>query len=95
MTTADKKPIDGCRRIAITVVLHIYENVPLDTEDGGRFWVEELHCLDNYINEIADEKDKEPNTCHTCYRGKAFLGHIPLGDIERVQAATTGHGVRS
>ena len=80
--------LPGYKRIPITVVLHLYETIQEDWDDAGRFWVEENHCLDNYINEIEREMDREPGVCHTCYRGNAYLGHIPF---EKIEAAQVGH----
>jgi hypothetical protein len=84
--TTESKPV-RYRRAPITLVLHLYEDVRDDLEDGGRFWVEESHCLDNYIADLAKEHEANPGVCNTCHRGNAYLGHIPMEAIESAQAA--------
>ena len=63
-------------KVPVTVVLRLEAEVPGDWDaDMIQFHVEENHCLDNYIEQIASEIAKAPNRCHTCYRGYARVGH--------------------
>lgn len=78
----------GYKRIPVTIVLHVYETIQEDWEDGGQFFVEENHCLDNYVEDIHRELEAKPGYCHTCSRGNAYLGHIPF---EKIRAAQAGH----
>lgn len=92
---ADEIPLHerpGYKRVPITVVLHLYETIQEDWEDEGRFFIEENHCLDNYINDIHRDMQAEPNVCQTCHRGSAFLGHLSFDEIRKVQEAAERHG---
>lgn len=81
----------GYKRVPITLVLHMYETISSDSDDDGRFHIEENHCLDNYVTDLArtlkrhDHPTKPISMCTTCCRGQAFLGHIPLEAIQTVQ----------
>lgn len=78
------KPLTAPKRVPITVILHIYEDIYSDDEGLTRFYIEEIHCLDNYIKVLAEEAKKNPNTCTTCYRGKAYVGHLPFSEIAKL-----------
>ncbi len=92
MTTEEKAPRKGCRRVPITVVFHLYEDVPEDWEDGGRFFVEENHCIDNYVTSMHRELEENPGYCMSCCRANAYLGHIPFADIVKAQDALPEQG---
>lgn len=81
MTTKEKEPRKGCRRVPITVVFHLWEDVPEDWEDGGRFYVEENHCIDNYVTAMHRELEANPGYCQSCNRAEAYLGHLPFDRI--------------
>ena len=78
----------GEKRVPITVVLHLFYDLPDYCEDGGHFIVEENTCIDNHINQLYREGETTPNMCNTCWRGNAYLGHIPF---EKIEAAQVGH----
>ena len=93
---ADPKPLHelpGYKRVPVTIVLHIYETIQDNWDDAGRFFIEENHCLDNYIMAIAETKDRHEHPtrpvgyCVTCSRGEAFLGHVPFEAIRAAQPA--------
>lgn len=90
---ACEKPVpQGNRRVPITVVFHLYEDVPAHWEDGGRFYIEENHCIDNYVTELAEDIERDANHCQTCNRANAYLGHIPFADIVKIQDAMPDQG---
>lgn len=86
------------RRVPVTLVLHVYETVQDDSDEGNtQFYIEENHCLDNYITAMSEtiarhEHPTRPvGLCTTCARGEAFLGHIPFSavrDLPRDPKAT-------
>lgn len=82
----------GTRRVPITVVFHLYEDVPVAWEDGGRFYVEKNHCIDNYVAEMAKEIETGMNHCQTCNRAEAYLGHLPFDAVRKVQEALPNEG---
>lgn len=81
----------GYKRVPITVVLHLYETIQTDWEDEGRFFIEENHCIDNYVTELHRTKERHAHPtkpmgyCVTCSRAEAFLGHVPFDAIRGVQ----------
>ncbi len=75
----------GYKRVPVTIVLHLYETVMTEWEDGGRFFIEENHCLDNYVNAVHESIERDGSHCKTCFRGAAFLGHIPIEAIRAAQ----------
>ncbi len=81
----------GYKRVPVTLVLHIWETIPSDWDDEGRFHIEENHCLDNYITDLhrTQERHEHPTkpmgVCTTCDRGEAFLGHVPFEAIRAAQ----------
>lgn len=87
VTHAAKPVRKGCKRVDVTLVIHTYEDVPEEwDEDNIRFWVEENHCLGNYLTQIqADEEAAKPpglhettGVCQLCSFAKAYVGHLPL-----------------
>lgn len=85
--------LPGYRRVPITLVLHLYETIQENWEDGGRFHIEENHCLDNYVSELHQEMEAEPNVCQTCHRAEAYLGHLSFDEIRtKVQEAMPHQG---
>lgn len=80
-------------RVPVTVVLHLDEVIPSDWEDGGQFFIEENHCLDNYVEAVHRRIEREPGYCQTCCSGRAYLGHVPFEAIEAGRSSdTTGEG---
>lgn len=69
-------------KVPVTIVIHHEIEVP-DDWDGGTiaFYVEENHCISNYIEELRLENVKGPRTCNVCHRANAFVGHIPFKSI--------------
>ncbi len=74
--------MDQKRRIKVQVTYTLVDEVPADWDDDlCRFYVEDNHCLDNYVDQLAREIAAKPYYCGTCYRGEAkFLGDAPLPD---------------
>lgn len=83
----------GYKRVPVTLVFHVYETIPDDWEDGGQFFIEENHCLDNYVRAMGetlarhDHPTKPISYCTTCCRGEAYLGHIPFAEVKKAQPA--------
>jgi len=79
----------GYKTVPVTVVLHLHEDVPEDWDDSDvRFWVEENHCISNYVIDLAKEEADQPGECHTCHRAEAFVGHVSFAGIRGAQEAT-------
>lgn len=89
--THEVKPVPaGYKRVDVTLVIHTYEDVPEDwNEDSIRFYIEENHCLGNYLTAIqADEAEAEKNAgipadssagiCQICSFARAYVGHLPF-----------------
>jgi len=87
--THDARPVrEGCKRVDVTLVIHTYEDVPADwDEESTLFWVEENHCLGNYLTQIQDDEAraaeqsgvKEPaSICQICSFAEAYVGHLPF-----------------
>lgn len=82
------KDLPGYKRVDVTLVIHTYEYVPEDWDDGQtRFYVEENHCLGNYLTQIQDDEKraaeeagvKEPaGICQLCSFAEAYVGHKPF-----------------
>lgn len=83
----------GYKRVPITLVLHIYDTIPSDWEDEGRFHLEENHCIDNYVTALWATKERHEHptkpigVCTTCSRAEVYLGHVPFEAIRTVQPA--------
>lgn len=78
----------GCKKVKLTLVLHLEEEVPEDwDEEAARFFIEENHCMDNYIDALHREHEAKPGYCNTCHRGNAYLGHIPFKTLESAKTA--------
>lgn len=81
----------GYKRVPITVVFHLYETIQTDWEDDGRFFIEENHCIDNYVTALAKTQNlhehptRAMGICTTCDRAETFLGHVPFEAIRAVQ----------
>jgi len=72
--------------VPVTVVLHLFESVGADdAEEHVRFFIEENHCIDNYVERLSEEIASEPGFCHTCYRAETYLGHLPFEEVRKVQ----------
>jgi hypothetical protein len=79
------------KRVPVTLVLHLHEEVPDDwDEDSVQFFIEENHCNDNYVLALGREMDARPGVCHTCARSEAFVGHIPLAKIRELKGSSDG-----
>lgn len=88
---SDVRP--GYRRIPITVVFHLYEDVLTEWDESNeRFYIEENHCIDNYVDDLAEDIAKAPGRCQTCHRASAYLGHLPFDQIRKVQEAMPNEG---
>ena len=68
------------RRVDVTVVLHTWEDVPAEWSDEDvRFYIEENHCKDNYVQRLAKEIEADQSHCHTCCKGaRAYVGKVTL-----------------
>ena len=74
LSDLDKHP--GYKRVNVTLVLRVSERVPVEWSDEAiQFYIEENHCIDNYIDAIHKAGEKSPYTCQTCHRGEAWVGH--------------------
>lgn len=84
-----ERPVrNGCKRVPVTIMIHTYEDVPEDwDEDATRFWIEENHCLGNYLKQIQEDEQraademgvKEPaGICQLCAVAEAYVGHRPF-----------------
>ncbi len=64
------------KKAKISVTYELYIDVPEDwDEHTAAFYVEENHCLDNHVDQLAREIAARPGYCGTCYRGEAkFVG---------------------
>ena len=83
------KPLaTGYKRVDVTLVIHTYEDVPEDWDDGDiTFWVEQNHCLGNYLTQIQDDEEAEAKrsgveepagVCQLCSFAEAYVGHLPF-----------------
>ena len=77
---SEGKPLSalpGYKRVPVTLIIHTYEDVPENwTDEDARFFVEENHCLGNYITREAEDIEAKPDECNLCFRAKALLGHV-------------------
>jgi hypothetical protein len=65
----------GCKRVPITLVVYMTAVVPEDwDEDAQRFFVEENHCLNNLVEELARANAADPKHCTLCSHADAYLG---------------------
>lgn len=70
------------KKVAVTVAFHLEYEVPEDWGDSDvAFYIEENHCIGNFVNMLHAEVHAEPGICSLCSHGAAFVGHIPLGKI--------------
>ena len=89
--THETKPVrEGCKRVDVTLVIHTYEDVPEDWDEGNiAFWVEENHCLGNYLTQIQDDEkeakkraglpaESSAGICQLCGFAEAYVGHLPF-----------------
>lgn len=82
--------------VPVTLVLHLEKEVLVRTESEEderkfrQFYIEENHCLDNYIEDLHRECQADPGVCQTCHRGEAFVGHIKFEDISRLKTPNSG-----
>jgi hypothetical protein len=59
-------------KVPIEFTIRIDIDVPDDWDDDSvRFYVEENHCMDNYVEQVHREIEARPGVCHTCHRGSA------------------------
>lgn len=78
----------GQKRVDVTLVIHTYEHVPEDWDEGTiRFYIEENHCLGNYLTQIQEDEAKaaeemgikEPaSVCLLCSNAEAYVGQLPF-----------------
>lgn len=89
MSDEDRKPLDaGYRRVAVTLVIHTYGDVPEDWDDHSTtFYIEENHCLGNYLTRIQDDETRakqrlgmtgSSGICQLCSFAEAYAGHLPF-----------------
>lgn len=81
MSSLKGKP--GYKTVPITLVLRLEEEVPEDWEDHTvQFWVEENHCMQNYVRELAKEVQDadDRGACVVCHRAEAHVGHVKVGE---------------
>lgn len=73
---------DAKRRVPVTVVFHTWKDVPAEwTDEDVRFYVQENHCLGNYITTEQHKMDANPGVCTVCSRGVALVGHRMLAEM--------------
>lgn len=71
------------KRIPVTVVFHLYREVPEDWDDHLiHFHLEENHCIDNFVNDMTRDIEANPGYCQSCNRAETIVGHIPFKDIQ-------------
>lgn len=96
--THETKPARaGTKRVDVTIVIHTYEDVPEEwDEESIRFWVEENHCLGNYLTQIQDDEeaakvgaglspDSSAGICQLCSFAEGYVGHLPFPKREGEQ----------
>ena len=79
----------GRKKVEVTLVLHLETDVPDDWEDcQAESFVEEKHCLNNYVTELASRLDDPDGKCllDVCGFGEAFAGHMPFDAIRSLKA---------
>lgn len=89
--THEVKPVPpGCKRVDVTLVIHTYEDVPEDWgESDVRFFIEDNHCLGNYLAQIRNDEQEAKNRagipaesgieiCQLCSFAEAYVGHLPF-----------------
>ena len=74
--------------VPVTLTIRVYETVPEDwDEESIRFFVEENHCIGNYLDDIARRAEQacerlgvEPpvGVCQVCSYAEARVGHYPF-----------------
>lgn len=86
---SDPAPLEPRRkRVDVTLVIHTTETVPEDWDDDAiRFYVEENHCLGNYLRDMVGEEEAEARRlklpegagiCNVCAVAEAYVGHLPF-----------------
>jgi hypothetical protein len=73
----------------ITVVFHMEYEVLDRDEEQTQFFIEENHCIDNVVRELAQRIEDDPGYCQTCNLAEAYVGHIPFAAIREAQRSTS------
>lgn len=86
---------DEKRRIKLRLTIDLEDEVPADWDDeSARFYVDENHCLSNYILAEARRIEQDPKVCNVCTRAKAtYLGPAERAApaVDTPARATTAH----
>ena len=72
------------KKVPITFWVNMEIEVPDDyTDDALKFYVEENHCIMNYVHQLAEEVEKAEKLgeCVLCTKGNAIVGEINIDKL--------------
>jgi hypothetical protein len=72
------------KKVPITFWVNMEIELPDDyTDENIKFYVEENHCIQNYIDQLSKEVEeaRKSHECVLCGRGNAIVGEINIDKL--------------